>query len=299
MPPLIYQQARQRILRNRQRIEAVLGDGSGNVYTSKKSRYWVRIKQGTDSEGNVTYGNPLPMRYAGGDIPEIAGVDVLLFYDYDGELSIERVNPTYYDDADIDSRAFNPSAQHNQFLYLRNVVRGLTRPVGSSATVDSALVTIRELPFKVDEILDWFTYAGTPRAADKVDLTSYIPAADTHRLVCIFFDTFQQTYFVAASTAQAISSALDSTDYDECFAQLLHNEYIPLLSIELSDNNANITINNVVEDLRNFINMPRIYGFQNPIPSGKAILIRSTHHEIVYDLTVEGELTVEGDMLIL
>jgi len=296
---IIYQPIRQRVLRRRNYIEAILGDGSGSVYAGK-SRYWVRVKMRTDANGNVTYGQPLPMRYAAGaGIIEKEGVEVLLKVDYDDELTIERMKPDYWDRAGIDSRAFNTAAPHDQWVYLKYVVRDLTRPVGSTASQSSTLVTIRENPFFVDDALDFYIFAGTNRAADKPDLASFIPAVDTHRLICIFFDTYQQEPLVVGSTAQALTTAIDTTDYQECFDQFLHNEYIPLLSLTLSDNQSAITINNVTEDLRQFVNAPRVYGFPNPIVSGKAILIRDTHTEITANLTVEGLLTVEGTLIVL
>ena len=161
------------------------------------------------------------------------------------------------------------------------------------------LITVRENPFFVDDVMDFYIYAGTTSAASKPDLASYIPAADYQRLICIFFDTYQQEPFVAGSTAQALTTAIDSTDYTECFAQLVHNEYIPLLSLVLSNNQSAIVIDNVKEDLRQFVNAPRVYGFPNPIASGQAILIRDTHQQLVYDLTIEGSLTVEGDLTVL
>lgn len=294
---IIYQPIRQRVIRKTARLEAVLGNGSGSVYASK-TRYWVRVAMRADSDGNMTYGQPLPMRYAPGyPIIEKEGVEVLLFYDHDGELSIERMKTDYFDRADIDSRSFNSASPQDQWLYLRNVVRFLTRPVGSSATEDSTLITVRENPFFVDDVMDFYIYAGTTSAASKPDLASYIPAADYQRLICIFFDTKQQEPFVAGSTTQALTTAIDSTDLTECFAQLEHNEYIPLLSLVLSNNQSAIVIDNVKEDLRQFVNAPRVYGFPNPIASGQAILIRDTHQEMVYDLTVQGNLTIQGDLV--
>lgn len=295
-----FQPLRQGVLRRRRKIEAIIGDTNGNPYTNEKSRYWVRIAERTDDNGNVVYGNPIKVRYAGGSgVIVQAGVEVLLEYDYDNELSITRMKPDYFDRANIDSRTFNIGEPQNNWLLVRNFVRWLTRPVGSSASQDSTLITVRENPFFIDDYLDWQTYAGTKRAADKLDLASYIPAADNQRLIVIFHDTYNNTPLVTASTAQALTSAIDSTDYDECFAALTHNEFVPLVAFTLSDNQSAITINDLTEDLRQVFNAPRVYGFPNPIPSDKAILIRSTHQEIVYDLTVEGDLIIEGDLLVL
>ena len=296
---LALQRPRQRILRRQRKLEGILGDGNGNVYASK-SRYYVRLAAQTDATGNVTYGEALPIRYAAASsVPPLEGVEVLIAVDYDDELSIERVKPDWFERANIDSRTFNQAEPYDRFVRLMNIITKMTRPVGSASSVDSTLLTIREDPFWVDDFLNWFIYAGTPRAADKPDLASYIPAADTHRLICVFFDTFQQDYFIAGSTAQALTTAIDSTDFDECFAQLEHNEYSPLLALKLANAQTAITINDMVEDLRQWLNAPKVYGNPNPLPADKGMILRSTHQLIVYNYAFEGEAIIEGDLVIL
>jgi hypothetical protein len=293
------QRTRQRIYRNRAYQQGILGNGSGTVYASS-GRYYVRFLAGTDENGNTTYTKALPIRYAGeGTIPAKEGIEVLVKRDVDGIPSIFRVAPDYYDRAGIDSRAMNLGETFSRFFDVRNIIRWMARFVGSHTTSESTLATIRENPFYVDNYMDWHAYAGTVLAATKPDLAAYIPAADYHCLAIIFFDTLQGTYAVYASTAQALDSALDSTDYDECFAQLPHQEFHPLVSIELADNQSSIDNNSVLEDLRQIMNMPQLYGFPNPIEADKGIFIRSTHQVICYNLTVEGQLTIEGNVTVI
>lgn len=294
------QKARQRILRRREFIEGVLGNNSGNVYAGA-GRYWVRVAERTDENGNTTYGDALPIRYSGeSGIIERPGIEVLMQYDYDDVLTIRRVKPDYYDRAKLDSRVFNPLAVVQSWVYLGfQAVRLLTRPTGSDATQTSTLITIREHPFSVNDFLDWSIYKGTQRAAAKLDLASFIPAAGLQNLVVIFFDDILQTWFVTASDDQALTVPLDDTDYDECFAQLEHNEYKPLAAFNLADGQTKIDINDLYGDLRQFVNVPKIYGEPNPLPSGKGMFLRSTHQLIMYDWAIEGEAIIEGDMVIL
>ena len=290
---------RTAVMRNNGVLEGALGNGSGNVYAGR-GRYWVRFREGVDESDVVTYGKALPIRYAGeGAIPEKNNVEVLVKIDYDDTLSIFRVHPKFYDRAEIDSRPHNPAASSNKWLQTKYIVRWLTRPVGSDAGDTSTLITRRENPAFVDDFLGFQTDVGTILAASKPDLAALIPAAGYHRVVCVFYDTLAEAHFAAGSTAQVLASGLDDTDVDECFAQLEHNEYVPLLSLTLADAQGKIDINDYRNDLRQFVNAPRVYGFPYPIPAGKAIIIRSTHQEITYDLTVIGDLTVEGDMVIL
>lgn len=281
-------------------LEAVLGDGITNNPYAGRGRYWIRYRTSVDESNRVTYSKPLPIRYAGeGSIPEAAGVEVLIKVDYDDVLSIFRVHPAWYDRVEIDSRTYNPTARNDKWLRVKNFVRWLTRPVGSDAGATSTLITRRENPAFVDDYLNYLTDAGTILAAAKPDLASFIPAAGYHCRVCVFYDTLAEAHFAAASTAQTLATALDDTDIDECFEQLEHNEYVPLVALTLADNQSSISINDYYRDLRQFVNPPRIYGFPNPIPSGKALIIRETHQEVVYNLTVIGDLTVEGDMVVL
>jgi hypothetical protein len=290
---------REKVRRSQGVLECVLGDGNGNV-PAGKSRYWVRFTEGVNDTGKVSYSKPLPIRYAGeGAILEADNVEVLIKFDYDDVLSIFRVSPTFYERSEIDSRSYNPTARNRSWIRTRDITRWATRPVGSNAGSTSTLITRRENPAFVDDYLNYQTDAGTILAAAKPDLASLIPAAGYHCRVCVFYDILAETHFAAASTAQTLATALDDTDIDECFEQLEHNEYVPLLALTLADNQSSIDINDYYRDLRQFVNAPRIYGFPNPLPTGKAIVIRSTHQEITYDLTVAGDLTVEGDMVIL
>jgi hypothetical protein len=290
---------RQKVLREKSVKVGILGNDAGTtVYTNRKSEFWVRFPAGTDSNGNTLYSTALPIRYApSAPVIEKVGVKVLIKIDYDGHESIKEMAADWFTDNDIDSRVVNPASSYrvSGWVLLRNIVRMVTRAVGSVANVASTLLTVRENPHFTDDTLDWWNYTGTVNEADKVDLASYIPAVDTHCLVIVWFDTFQQEPYVTASTAQALTSGLDSTDYDECYAQLLHNEYIPLVAYRLADDQTGITDNDLINDLRQFMNAPRVYGFPNPIVSGQAILIRDTHQELTYDLTVQGEFTVQGE----
>ena len=290
---------RREVRRKGGTLECVLGNGSGNVYADR-SRYFVRYKAGVDESDRVIYSKPLPIRYNGaGAFPEAEGVEVLVQFDYDDALSIFRVNPNWYDRVGLDSRPYNPNSRVNSWLQLKYVTRWATRMVGSDSGATSTLITRRENPFFVDDALDWYDDPGTILAASKPDLASLIPAAGYQCIVCMFWDSLAEEVLSVASTAQTVATDFDDTDWDECFAQLYHNEYVPLLALTLADNQSSIDINDYRKDLRQFINPPRIYGFPNPIAAGKAIIIRSTHQEITYDLTVIGDLTVAGDMVVL
>lgn len=288
------QRARQSVQQNRE-YPGVLGDGSGNPYAGR-SRYWVRFPAGVDADGITIYSAPRAVRYDGSSaFIAREGTEVLVWRDpYDGVESISRGMPDYADRAGFDARILNPSETISKWWDVRNFIRLLCRPVGNGSTQ----ITIRENPFHVDDYGDNASFAGT-LPADQPDLSAYIPAADTHCLCVIFFNFLENEPLVTVSTAQALDSALDNTDYLECVAQLPHHEFYPLVSLELADAQTALTMEDVIEDLRTWLPTPRVYGFPNPVVDGKSFIIRSTHQEIVYDLTVVGNLTVEGELTVL
>jgi hypothetical protein len=272
----------------------VLGDGLGNPY-ARRSRYWVRFPLGTDSNGQTIYSPPRAVRYTGeSTLIAREGVEVLVRIDpYDGVETITRIVPDYADRADFDSRILNGGEPISSWVDVKNFIRFLCRPVGSSTQV-----TIRENPFHVDNFMDWNTFGGTV-PSEQPDLDAYIPGTGEHRLLIVWWDFLVWDWLVTASTAQALATDLDSTDYDECFAQLPHHELKPLTALKLADDQATLTMTDVIEDLRTWLPTPHIYGFPNPLPEGKAIILRSTHQEIVFNLTVVGTLTVEGSLTVL
>jgi hypothetical protein len=274
----------------------VLGNGNG-VVQSPPSHYWGRRPQGTDEQGNTAYGAPIRLRYTGnGAPPEQPGIEVEVYrHPKDGVLTIKELTPDYCERVDVDSTAFNPNAKRSKWVYLKWVARGLSAAVGWAGEL-STKITRREIPFFADDagIITHETQ-GTAAAASKPDLASYIPAAGYHCYAVHFWDTYLQTNAVYASTAQVITTDLDDTDIQECFDQLPHNEFTPLKLYTLADNQASIDVNDETLDLRQFLNAPRVYGFPNPIAAGQAILIRDTHQQITFDLTVQGEFTVQGE----
>lgn len=293
-----------RLLRGRQAVKrhdeypGVLGNGSGNPYAGR-SRYWVRFPGGTDASGTTILSAPRAVRYAGeGIFNARSGSEVLVRKDpYDGVETITRMVPDYADRANFDTKTMNPSDPVTKWWDVRNFIRLLNRPVGSGLSA-ATKVTTRENPFHTDAFLDFSSFTGTLPSAQQ-DLAGFIPAADEHCLVVTFFDFLTNTPFARASSAQALSSALDSTDYAECFAQVPHNEVLPLTAYELANAQGSISGQDVIEDLRTWLPSPKVYGFPNPIPSDKAILIRSTHQQIVHDIVVQGSIVVQGDLIIL
>jgi len=294
-PKIPLQAARQNVKRHLE-YPGVLGSGSGNPYAGR-SKYWVRFPIGTDENGYTVYTPARPVRYAGESaIIAREGIEVLVHVDpYDGVETIPRIIPDYPGRADFDSRIMNTSDPITQWTDARKLIRLLARASGG----ETAQVTIQANPFHVDDFGERSTYSGT-LPDDQLDLTGIIPAVGYHALAVVFFDLLNNEPLVKVSTTQALETALDSTDYDECFTQLPHHEFIPLKSFDIGNGQTAISMLDEVEDLRTWLPTPRIYGFPTPVPEGKSILIRSTHTVThAGNLEVLGNLIVEGNLFVL
>jgi len=285
--------------RQKDSYPGVLGDENGNPY-ARLGYYWVRFPQGTDSNGQTVYGAARPVRYnANAGIIAHAGVEVLVWkHEYDGIETIKEMDPSWWARVNIDSRTSNPGEPASKWVSRLNLIEMLNRPTGSSSGSASTLVTTRENPFFFNDFQDWVrTPSTTP--TNQSDLASYIPAADTHRVVITYYDVIANTRAAAASTAKALSTALDFNDFLEIRGLLPHNECLPLTAYELADNQGSININDMMDDLRNWLSMPAIIGFPNPMLDGKAWILRETHQLVTYDLVCLADFTCLGDAVFL
>lgn len=294
-PPPTVTQLRQAVKRHGE-YPGVLGDGTGNPYAGR-SLYWVRFPIGTDENGLTVYTPARPVRYSGeASIIAREGVEVLVRVDpYDFAETITRGVPDYSLRANFDSRILNSSDPITKWSDVPQFIRLLARPVGG----ETAQITVQSNPFHLDDFGEPSTFSGT-MPDDQIDLDSLglIPAVGYHCLAVIFFDFVANGPVVKVSTTQSLGDALDITDYNECAAQMPHNEWLPLVSLDIGNGVATVSSLNIVEDLRTWLPTPRVYGFPGPIPAGKAILIRETHQEHVTRITVQGKLIIQGKLVV-
>jgi len=292
------QSARRGVKKNDE-YPGVLGDGFGNVHAGD-GQYWVRFPAGANPDGQTMLSAPRAIRYdAESPIIGRDNADVLVQRDsYDGVEKISRMEPTYTNRVGIDSKILNFAEPSTKWVDVRNFIRLLSRPTGSGFAT-SGNVTIREDPFHVNDFNEFSSFTGT-LPDDQLDIVTDFPTtAGNHRVVIIFFDRLANAPVAYGSTEQSLSIDIDTTDYDECFDQLLHNEFTPLVAIGLADAQTTTSAVDVIEDLRTWLPTPRIYGFPNPIPANKAIFLRATHQQLVSDMTVLGDLTIEGELTVI
>lgn len=286
--------ARNRILHFNYNRSAVLGNGQG-VIRYGLGKVWVRTEAGTDSNNNTIYNPPQVVNAGVGGYVPYEGAKVRLEWDDNGQLAIKSGDTLDMCHAGIDPQILNPLLPEARFIYLRNVVRAMNRPDGQGSTT-STTMWVNPL-YHDDNYGNLNYYSGTALKASKPDLSSYIPSAGYHCYAVTFLRTIDNTIQITASTEQLLTSALDLTDLQECFAQR-DPETIPLTAYTLADGATGIDIRDVTEDLRQFVNMPQVAGEPNTIDLKR--IIRNgqtvTHSGL---LTVNNTLTVDGTLTVL
>jgi len=284
---------RRQLQRRAYNRAAVIGDETGTVYAGL-GKIWVRFRAGTDEYGTVTYTPAVKVNRGDANYIDKANAPVRIIYDENDELTVKGIDNKEYRNAGIDSAIVNYGSKSSRWFLLKYATRAACRPVGN-ATDTSTLVSVRGMTY-VDNYGDIHDLPETARQADKIDLASYIPAAGYHRIVCVFARTIANTYQVTGSTAQLETSALDLTDFQECFDQA-DAETIPLGAFKLHNAQTTIDIRDFAEDLRQFVNMPQRLGFPDPVD--KQQIVRSGQTQFIGGtLTVTDTLIVEGTVTV-
>jgi hypothetical protein len=267
----------------------ILSEVGGRV-SPDNNNYWVEVPQGMDTNNNATYSQPFLVRAptTGGFIQEWAGFPVTLGVGIDGRLEVKGVDGATFTGAGGKLRKLNPLATEKQFVQLNDVVIFQSRPVGHTAS-PSTVVQVRKLWYD-DNYGNINRWAGTELASTNVDLASYIPAADKHRVVVLFLDTVNGTIQVTSSTPRDLNVAIViPDDYEECFAQR-NAETMPCQAYRLENNQSAIDIKNLNIDFRQFINTPQALGFPNPVTDNR--IIRANQVQ-----TVTGKFSINGGKL--
>jgi hypothetical protein len=141
-----------------------------------------------------------------------------------------------------------------------------------------------------------FQQFETGLLADKIDLSSYVPATDMHRYAAVWLDTYGNVAEVTTSTTQSLFAPLDSTDIDELVVNR-PPDAIPHKAFYLSNNQGTVTQQAASDvDLRQFLNMPQLHGFTSPVNYRERI---QPDRQVLFagELVVTGELEVLGELV--
>jgi hypothetical protein len=251
---------RRRVQQERTELSAVLGNENNTLYVAGKNGNEVYIRLLGDAEnGNATY-LPSTTAFIRGDYFEYSGSPILVKYNNNGDLVLIGPDETQVAQAGdtLSLATLNSGSKQSKWLNLDYVTRLVSRPVSRGDT-DSLLVSVAQ--FIYDHYGSYVEFNGTPLKADKVDLSSYIPAAGTHRIAQLWLDTYNNSVQVTTSTAQSIDTALGSTDYDEAWlGSNRYQDWLPLQAYALSDAMVTITQQDLARDNRQFVNIPNEIG---------------------------------------
>lgn len=275
---------------------AVLGDGTGRVEVQGKLGYvYIRFPNGKDENGFATYSSPQMARSANAAYLNFEGAGVYVAYRDNNELEVVSAHYAFIDQAGYDTRTLNPLNQQSRFVYPFQLTYGLANAVATSLT-DSFLVTVK-----------WFRhYTGgntfqafeTPLEADKIDLSSYIPATDMHCYAAVWIDTYTNTAEVTTSTPQALSSPLDDTDIQELVTDR-PPDAMPLKAFYLANDQATLKQSADESDLRQHMSVPPVLGFPQTLNTRERVRPNRTF-VIPGDSSVgSGSLTLESGARLL
>lgn len=222
---------------------------------------YARFPGGKDANGNVQYSTPFPVRAPGTPFVNAPGTPVYVAKGRDGAFQIVEAHYASMDQAGIDTRILNPLHQQSKWVYLWQFTLGMASAVANSVTT-SYLVTIKKFLHYSGNV---FQYFETGEQADKIDLQAYVPGVDMQCYAAVWLDTYTNTAEVTTSTAQSLFSTLDGTDINELVADR-PPDAIPHKAFWLANDQGTVTIQAANDiDLRQFLNMPQLHGFNNPV----------------------------------
>lgn len=306
---------------------AYLGDGLGRVEVPDRRGYvYARLPAGRDSSGFAKFTSPFIVRSSGAAFHNYEGAGVYVAIGYNGELEIVSAHYAELDRTGVDTRTLNPLHQQSKWVYLWQLTIALASAVATT-TNTSFLVTVKKFRHYTGNVFQTF---GTDLQADKIDLSSFVPAVDMHCYAAVWIDTYANVSEVVASTAQSLFTPLDATDVQECVdnAPGRPPDAVALKLFYLANNQGTITQQAASDvDVRQFLNMPTVWGFPTTLttrervrpgytlvtgavtPSGNGALTVETGGKVIVvpdapmeDFTLSGDtgdtLTVEdGDAL--
>jgi hypothetical protein len=275
--------------------QAYLGS-EGNVIDvpGRTGFVYVRYPGGVDENGYARFQQATIVRSAIGAayLPNI-GATVVIGNDADGFDAVITGAWAQAIQSGITPAITNPLRREARYTTTDSYIPLMSYPVATGSS-DSTLVTVREWIYS-DDNGNYTRYQGTQLEADKVDLSSYVPAAGEHRYVVIWLDTWLEAQgftpeVVTASIAQAVTIALDDTDLEECYDDR-PPDAVPIKAYRLADNQTTIRQTALDVDLRQMINTPRLWGFPKVI----------THRERIWtnrQQVVSGQLVINKQLII-
>ena len=281
---------------------AYLGDthgaGSRVDVPGKNGYVYVHFPDGRDQNGLARYSQPTIARASGAPYINAPGSMVYVAVRYNNELEIVSANYAGMDRAGIDTRVLNPLNQQSKFVYPWQLTYGQASAVATSVTT-SFRVMVKSFRHYTGNVFKTFS---TPLQADKINLSSYVPAANMHCYAAVWIDTYTNTAVVTTSVSQSLFTPLDETDLQELIVRTASSrpaDGIPLKAFYLSNGQSTIQQSALDVDLRQWLDNPMPWGFPNVLNTLERVRPNRTLVTGPYTITGVGAITQESGAQII
>jgi hypothetical protein len=262
------QRARRRVIGRIRDYKATLGDANNQVYADP-GFYWVRPLAQSDANGNSTPGIPYQVRSGSALVVPRGGRQVWVGIGLDGHLTCKGFvhEDLVSTDVGIDPRSLQPNDPYRAWIRLKQIQNFRALPLATGNTT-SLKVQVRQL-FYYTETGDLVRYNGT-NDTTHIDLSSYVPAAGLQRYVVLWLRVYNPNglddiQVTASSTISSLDAVLSFDELQEC-ANASDADTIPIQAFRLHDAGTTLVMDDTIDiDLRQFINMPQVYGFPNVV----------------------------------
>ena len=286
----LFEKAKRAFTRNvRQEPEVViLGDSSGRLHPAGKSHLWL-VRRTTDSPA-------FTVEWSGhGALPPRAGIKVVMRPDYDGVVRLfGRAAAEARQENPAGVNADNPNDKRiSQYTNpLSGILSLLTRSV-TNANTPSKKVTVWSATLIDETGIRMFGGA-------QINLASYIPAANEHRMVMLWL-TVDNVIRVTASTTKSVILPLSSVDWLEC-VNAIESSAMPVAVYRLANNQSAITDANRMPlqeggEIRQILNPPRRLG--NPNPVTRIERVEAGRQIIYWGAQLDGRMILDGHGVVL
>lgn len=299
------QRARRKVLNRIIPFKCMLGDATNNPYAPEEGYYWVRRYDRADANGNTTPGTPFRVRSGSAIIVPRGGRQVWVGTGLDGHLTV--LGFVHEDlvsaNVKIDPRLVQPNDPYRNWIRLKDIQNFRALPIGTGNT-PSMKVQVRQL-FYYTETGDLVRWNGT-NADTHIDLTDVVPAAGLQRYAVLWLRTYNPNNLDDVQVT--VSTPIDSVDLDLSFDDLQEcadnadADAIPIQAFRLADAQTALKLDDTVDvDLRQFINMPQVYGFPNDV--ARQYRIHENHSVVmpeVVTLSTGGGIQIQaGGVLVI
>jgi hypothetical protein len=245
---------------------AVLGDGNGNVKAGD-GLYWVRPYDAANEQNIATTGTAYRVRAGSALIVPREGRVVWIYYGPDRRLTVMAYDHDDLIQAGIDPLTVQPNDPYRTWIRFKNIQNFRALPVGTGNT-PSMKTSVRQL-FYHTATGDMVRWNGT-NADTHIDLTDYVPADGFQCYVVLWLRTYNPNSLpsIQVTYSDHIDSVDDVLSFDELqqCADMADPDTVPIQAFRLADAQTALKIDDSVDvDLRQFINMPQVWGFPNTV----------------------------------